>query len=56
MHDSLGKDKGYHMSQVHAITTGSSARVQEERLSLFISVQYDVEVSIYQYIVSVPSH
>jgi hypothetical protein len=55
VHDSLGKDKGYHVSQMHAIATGSSTRIQEERFSLFISVQYDVELSMNQYKISIPS-
>jgi hypothetical protein len=55
VHDSLGKDKGYHVSQMHAIATGSSTRIQEERFALFISVQYDVELSMNQYNISMPS-
>lgn len=41
---------------MHAIAAGPSTSVQEERLALFITVQYGVEVSMYQYNISTPSH
>jgi hypothetical protein len=43
--NSLGEDKRDHMTQMHAVATGTSTGIQEERLSLLIAVQYDVEVS-----------
>jgi hypothetical protein len=55
VHDSLGKDKGYHVSQMHAIAAGSPTSIQEERFTLFISVQYDVELSMNRYTISTPS-
>ena len=55
VHGLLGKDERYHVSQMHAIATGSSTRIQKERFALFISVQDDVEFSMNQYKISVPS-
>jgi hypothetical protein len=41
----LCEHKRDHVPQMHAVTTGPSTRVQEERLALLIAVQYGVEVS-----------
>ena len=43
------------MSQMHAIAAGSPTRIQEEGFILFISVQYDVELSMNRYNISTPS-
>jgi hypothetical protein len=47
MDNSLCEHKRNHVSQMHAITTRPSTRIQEERLALLIAVQYGIKVSVY---------
>lgn len=42
--DVLGENERDHMPDVHAITTGSSAGIQIERLSLLIPIQDSVKL------------
>lgn len=52
MHYSLGEDEGDHVSQMHAIATWPSTRVQEERFALLITIQNGIEVSARKYGIS----